>query len=111
MALTGALRKAFVSVKGIYFQARSRRSRVCRSSCSPDSRAAPATTAQASVCGETITWLVPHCLTQLLPSDVDYRVMLTFLEFDEVRTPPSSHPTIPPPPRLTHNPHRPSSGL
>ena len=37
------------------------------------------------MCGETITWLVPHCLTQLLPSDVDYRVMLTFLEFDEVR--------------------------
>jgi pescadillo len=35
------------------------------------------------VCGESITWLVPHGLSQLLPSDVDYRVMLTFLEFDE----------------------------
>ena len=35
------------------------------------------------MCGETVTWLVPHAITQLLPSDVDYRVMLTFLEFDE----------------------------
>jgi len=35
------------------------------------------------VCGETVHWLVPHALTQLLPADVDYRVMLTFLEFDE----------------------------
>ena len=51
------------------------------------------------MCGETITWLVPHCLTQLLPSDVDYRVMLTFLEFDEVRTPPSSHPSSSPDPQ------------
>jgi pescadillo protein len=35
------------------------------------------------VCGETVHWLVPHALAQLLPADVDYRVMLTFLEFDE----------------------------
>lgn len=28
-----------------------------------------------------MTWLVPHQLSQVLPVDVDYRVMLTFLEF------------------------------
>jgi len=37
------------------------------------------------VCGEAITWLVPHALSQVLPGDVDYRVMLTFLEFYEAR--------------------------
>lgn len=31
--------------------------------------------------GQAVTWLVPHQLTQVLPNDVDYRVMLTFLEF------------------------------
>lgn len=31
--------------------------------------------------GQAITWLVPHQLAQVLPNDVDYRVMLTFLEF------------------------------
>ena len=34
--------------------------------------------------GEKITWLVPHKFSQDLPSDVDYRVMLTFLDFYEV---------------------------
>ena len=34
--------------------------------------------------GEKITWLVPHKFSQELPSDVDYRVMLTFLDFYEV---------------------------
>ena len=38
------------------------------------------------MCGEAITWLVPHALSQVLPADVDYRVMLTFLEFYEVRS-------------------------
>ncbi len=28
-----------------------------------------------------MTWLVPHGLAQVLPPDVDYRVMLTFLDF------------------------------
>eukprot|EP00898_Chlorokybus_atmophyticus_P005915 jgi/Chlat1/6324/Chrsp44S05895 len=55
---THALRKVFVSVKGIYFQ--------------------------AEVLGQTITWIAPHALGQHLPDDVDYRVMLTFLEFYEV---------------------------
>lgn len=54
---TNALRKTFVSVKGTYYQ--------------------------AQVVGQLITWLVPHPLSQVLPSDVDFRVMLTFLEFYE----------------------------
>ncbi|KAK9822243.1 hypothetical protein WJX81_005392 [Elliptochloris bilobata] len=52
---TSALRCAFVSVKGFYFQ--------------------------ADVLGQPVTWLVPHALAQVLPTDVDYRVMLTFLDF------------------------------
>ncbi|GLJ44207.1 hypothetical protein SUGI_0922970 [Cryptomeria japonica] len=51
------LRKTFVSVKGIYYQ--------------------------AEVEGQTVTWLTPHVLHQVLPSDVDFRVMLTFVEFYE----------------------------
>ena len=31
--------------------------------------------------GQTVTWLVPHSVAQVLPNDVDFRVMLTFLEF------------------------------
>lgn len=54
-ARTGALRKAFISVKGFYYQ--------------------------AEVYGQPVTWLVPHGLAQVLPPDVDYRVMLTFLDF------------------------------
>ena len=34
--------------------------------------------------GQQVTWLVPHQLAQVLPQDVDYRVMLTFLEFYSV---------------------------
>lgn len=49
-----ALRKVFVSVKGYYYQ--------------------------AEVQGQAVTWLVPHQLTQVLPTDVDFKVMLTFLE-------------------------------
>ena len=52
---TNALRKCFISVKGIYYQ--------------------------AVVYGEELTWMTPHALAQTLPEDVDYRVMLTFLEF------------------------------
>lgn len=51
---TGGLRKTFASVKGYYFQ--------------------------ASVAGELVTWCVPHRFSQELPADVDYRVMLTFME-------------------------------
>ncbi len=52
---TKSLRKVFISVKGIYYQ--------------------------ALVHGVEVTWLTPHALAQTLPEDVDYRVMLTFLEF------------------------------
>lgn len=31
--------------------------------------------------GQSVTWLVPHQLAQVLTPDVDYKVMLTFLEF------------------------------
>ncbi|GAA5849320.1 hypothetical protein JCM8547_006513 [Rhodosporidiobolus lusitaniae] len=51
---TRALRKVFLSIKGIYFQ--------------------------AEIQGQTITWLVPYMFTQNIPSDLDYRIMLTFLE-------------------------------
>ncbi|KAL0384008.1 UNVERIFIED_CONTAM: Pescadillo [Sesamum radiatum] len=53
---TNKLRKTFISVKGIYYQ--------------------------AEVEGQKITWLTPHALQQVLP-EVDYRVLLTFLEFYE----------------------------
>jgi pescadillo protein len=39
---------------------------------------------QAEVGGQKVTWLTPHVLSQVLPSDVDFRVMLTFVEFYEV---------------------------
>ncbi|KAI4383836.1 hypothetical protein MLD38_009632 [Melastoma candidum] len=51
------LRKVFVSVKGIYYQ--------------------------AEVEGQKITWLTPHVLQQVLTDDIDFNVMLTFLEFYE----------------------------
>nr|AGG84230.1 pescadillo [Nicotiana benthamiana] len=51
------LRKTFISVKGIYYQ--------------------------AEIDGQKITWLTPHALQQVLPADVDYNIMLTFLEFYE----------------------------
>jgi pescadillo protein len=53
-----ALRKVFISIKGIYFQ--------------------------AELFGQTITWIVPHRFNQKTSNDVDYSVMTTFLEFHEV---------------------------
>lgn len=50
-----ALRKVFASIKGYYFQAEIR--------------------------GIQVTWLAPHQFAQDLPVEVDFRVMLTFLEF------------------------------
>jgi pescadillo protein len=55
VAKSGALRRVFVSVKGYYYQ--------------------------AEVMGQTVTWLQPHALQQVLPDDVDVRVLLTFEEF------------------------------
>lgn len=54
---TRALRRVFVSVKGYYYQ--------------------------AEIEGELVTWVMPHRFTQRLPADVDYTVMLTFLELYE----------------------------
>ncbi|KZT06875.1 uncharacterized protein LAESUDRAFT_759045 [Laetiporus sulphureus 93-53] len=51
---TQALRKTFLSIKGVYYQ--------------------------AEVMDQTVTWLVPYQFTQNIPPDVDVRVMLTFLE-------------------------------
>ncbi|KAI8995539.1 Pescadillo N-terminus-domain-containing protein [Trametes punicea] len=51
---THSLRKVFLSIKGVYYQ--------------------------AEVFDQTVTWLVPYQFTQTIPSDVDVRVMLTFLE-------------------------------
>ncbi|KAI7862815.1 Pescadillo N-terminus-domain-containing protein [Spinellus fusiger] len=49
------LRKVFFSIKGIYYQ--------------------------AEIKGQTITWIVPYQFSQAVPTDVDFRVMLTFLDF------------------------------
>lgn len=49
-----ALRKVFISIKGIYYQ--------------------------AEVMGQLITWLVPYQFSHDHPTDVDYRVMATFTE-------------------------------
>lgn len=50
-----ALRKVFASIKGYYYQ--------------------------VEIFGQTVTWLSPHQFTQELPMEVDFKVMLTFLEF------------------------------
>ncbi|KAK9469435.1 Pescadillo N-terminus-domain-containing protein [Lipomyces arxii] len=49
------LRKVFVSIKGVYYE--------------------------ASVRGQDVVWLVPFKFPQNVPTDVDFRIMLTFLEF------------------------------
>lgn len=55
---THSLKKAFLSIKGIYYQ--------------------------CEVLGQKITYLCPYEYPPNLPADVDYRVMSTFLEFYEV---------------------------
>jgi len=55
---THALRKVFISIKGVYYQ--------------------------AEIFGETITWITPFKFTQKVIRTVDYKVMLSFLEFYEV---------------------------
>ncbi|KAL9577968.1 MAG: hypothetical protein Q9212_006029, partial [Teloschistes hypoglaucus] len=50
-----ALRKSFISIKGIYYQ--------------------------ATIEGQDILWLVPHKFVQRVSDDVDYRIMGTFVEF------------------------------
>jgi len=39
---------------------------------------------QAEVEGQTITWLTPHLLQQVMSDDVDMPTMLNFLQFYEV---------------------------
>ena len=55
IAVSRSLRKTFLSIKGIYYQ--------------------------AEIEGQTVTWIVPHHFKQTIPSSVDLRVMLTFIEF------------------------------
>ncbi|KAM9330794.1 pescadillo homolog [Gastrophryne carolinensis] len=50
-----SLRKVFLSIKGIYYQ--------------------------AEILGQTVTWITPYAFSHDHPTDVDYRVMATFTEF------------------------------
>ena len=52
---TNSLRKSFLSIKGIYYQ--------------------------ATVQGQDILWIVPHKFVPRVTADVDYRIMGTFVEF------------------------------
>jgi pescadillo len=52
---THSLRKSFLSIKGIYYQ--------------------------ATIQGQDILWLVPYRFVQKVNGDVDYRIMATFVEF------------------------------
>lgn len=49
------IRKVFVSIKGIYYQ--------------------------ANVKGEEVRWVIPFKFPENIPSDIDFRIMMTFLEF------------------------------
>ncbi len=53
IVLTQSLKKAFFSIKGVYYQ--------------------------AEIHGEKVTWLVPYKFAQDLPYEVDYDVMGSFL--------------------------------
>ncbi|GFT68020.1 pescadillo homolog [Nephila pilipes] len=50
-----SLRKVFISIKGIYYQAEIR--------------------------GQQITWVVPHTFGYSSPTDVDFKIMVTFAQF------------------------------
>lgn len=52
---TNSLRKSFLSIKGIYYQ--------------------------ATIQGQDILWLVPYKFVQRVTGDVDFRIMGTFVEF------------------------------
>ena len=52
---TNALKKSFLSIKGIYYQ--------------------------ATIQGQDVMWLVPYKFVQRVTQDVDYRIMGTFVEF------------------------------
>lgn len=82
------MRKVFVSVKGIYYQVlffeiNLHMNNVETVLCCIG-LGFICLSVQAEIQGQKITWLTPHALQQVLPDDVDYTVMLTFLEFNEV---------------------------
>ena len=52
---TNSLRKSFLSIKGIYYQ--------------------------ATIQGQDVMWLVPYRFVQKVTGDVDYRIMGTFVDF------------------------------
>lgn len=55
LIMTNSLRRSFLSIKGIYYQ--------------------------ATIQGQDIMWLVPYRFVQRVNGDVDYRIMATFVEF------------------------------
>lgn len=55
LIVTHSLRKSFLSIKGIYYQ--------------------------ATIQGEDVMWLVPYRFVQRVTQEVDYRIMGTFVEF------------------------------
>ncbi|KAJ5041638.1 uncharacterized protein L3040_005216 [Drepanopeziza brunnea f. sp. 'multigermtubi'] len=55
LILSNSLRKSFLSIKGIYYQ--------------------------ATIMGQDILWLVPYKFNQRVTNDVDFRIMGTFVEF------------------------------
>ena len=55
LIVSHSLRKSFLSIKGIYYQ--------------------------ATIQGQDIMWLVPYRFVQRVTGDVDYRIMGTFVEF------------------------------
>ena len=55
LIITHSLRKSFLSIKGIYYQ--------------------------ATIQGQDILWLVPYKFVQRVTGDVDFRIMGTFVEF------------------------------
>ena len=55
LIVTHSLRKSFLSIKGIYYQ--------------------------ATIQGQDILWLVPYKFVQRVTGDVDFRIMATFVEF------------------------------
>ncbi|AFZ81089.1 pescadillo N-terminus domain-containing protein [Theileria equi strain WA] len=52
---TGSLTKTFISIKGFYFQ--------------------------ALILERPVTWIIPHAFSQSLPHEVDFKVIMTFVEY------------------------------
>lgn len=55
LIVTNSLKKSFLSIKGIYYQ--------------------------ATIQGQDILWLVPYKFVQRMTGDIDFRIMGTFIEF------------------------------